>query len=367
MTTGATASDPKLVEYQKGVADALNKVFDSDRTEELEVDLDDAKIVIFSDHHKGSRDGADDFRGCERAYAAALAYYLENGFRLFVLGDVEELWECSPEEVIKAYPEILALEKEFFTAGRYERFFGNHDLQWSDEGQVSKYLHRDFFPDLEVREAVKLRVIRGGEVLGLLFLVHGHQGTLDSDKIAWLSRPVVRHIWRPLQKKLNMRSTPPSRDFVLRQRHDTSMYNWARAHPAKPVLIAGHTHRPVFGTSQPPPKASEADLVGQLSARRAEGAPADELARLRAELEFVRAEIRENGPPASRNEVPCYFNTGCCSFGDGDVTGLEIAGGKIRLVRWPDDDDKPLLKELVPADLAGVLEQVRGAGPASGD
>ena len=42
---------------------------------------------------------------------------------------------------------------------------------------------------------------------------------------------------------------------------------------------------------------------------------------------------------------PCYFNTGCCSFPDGDVTGLEIADRQIRLVRWPGN-----LRELDQAD-----------------
>ena len=37
---------------------------------------------------------------------------------------------------------------------------------------------------------------------------------------------------------------------------------------------------------------------------------------------------------------PCYFNTGCCSFPDGDVTGLELADGAIRLVRWPANLDE---------------------------
>ena len=45
---------------------------------------------------------------------------------------------------------------------------------------------------------------------------------------------------------------------------------------------------------------------------------------------------------------PCYFNTGCCSFPDGDITGLEIADGMIRLVRWP-----AKLHEIV-ADGSGV-------------
>ena len=68
------------------------------------------------------------------------------------------------------------------------------------------------------------------------------------------------------------------------------------------------------------------------------------------------------GPPAITIHPPCYFNTGCCSFGDGDVTCIEIVNGDIRLVRWPDDDDNPLPKELVTAKLAEVLDLVAGRG-----
>ena len=31
---------------------------------------------------------------------------------------------------------------------------------------------------------------------------------------------------------------------------------------------------------------------------------------------------------------PSYFNTGCCCFSDGDITGIEIADGYIRLIKW---------------------------------
>ena len=31
---------------------------------------------------------------------------------------------------------------------------------------------------------------------------------------------------------------------------------------------------------------------------------------------------------------PYYFNTGCCCFSDGDITGIEIAEGFIRLIKW---------------------------------
>lgn len=34
---------------------------------------------------------------------------------------------------------------------------------------------------------------------------------------------------------------------------------------------------------------------------------------------------------------PWYFNSGCCSYGDGDITGIEIRDGSIWLVRWACD------------------------------
>ena len=361
-----TSADDKSAKYQRDVAKALDRVYASDATEEREVDLDTAKIVVFSDLHKGARDGADDFMRCERAYAAALAYYLEEEFELFVLGDVEELWECTPEEVVREYRDTLKLEAKFHRAKRYERFWGNHDDQWSDSKEVAKHLgDKELFPNLRVRQALKLRVARGGKQVGLLFFVHGHQGTLDSDRYKSVSKLFVRHVWRPAQRRLNMASTTPARDFVLRARHDSAMFNWARAHPDRPVIISGHTHRPVFWDSRPPAhETSIEELQAELEERRAAGAEAKELAERHARIEFMRAEAREKGPPPIEIKPPCYFNTGCCSFGDGDITGIEIASGRIRLVRWPDDADEPKLKELVAEPLDRVLELV-AAGAAA--
>jgi hypothetical protein len=56
----------------------------------------------------------------------------------------------------------------------------------------------------------------------------------------------------------------------------------------------------------------------------------------------------------------CYFNSGCCAFEDGDITGIEIADGWIRLVRWPDDAGNPKPKILESAALNEVFESVRG-------
>ena len=38
---------------------------------------------------------------------------------------------------------------------------------------------------------------------------------------------------------------------------------------------------------------------------------------------------------ATRNEMkPSYFNSGCCCYNDDDITGIEIADGKIALIKW---------------------------------
>ncbi len=79
------------MKHRGDVVKGLQEAYDDERTEERDIDLELARIVIFSDQHKGTRDGADDFRGCERAYNAALGYYLEAGYTLVALGDVEEL------------------------------------------------------------------------------------------------------------------------------------------------------------------------------------------------------------------------------------------------------------------------------------
>ena len=355
--------------YASEIAAGLARAYESEETEVISIEVGDARLAIVSDLHKGARDGADDFLRCERAYHAALAGYLERGFTLCVVGDGDELWENRPEEVLGAYKETLALEAEFHAAGRYHRFWGNHDDIWRYPDQVARHLHGTF-PELKVREALRIRLTRGGEPAGELFLVHGHQGTLESERFSWFSRLVVRYIWRPLQRRLGMASNTPARDYALRQRHDSAMFSWARAEPNHPILIAGHTHRPVFGSSKPQPSGQRPDslVAEELERARAEEEPdLERIAALRSELELIRAEQRRGGPAPLPIEPPCYFNTGCCSFGDGDVTGIEIADGEIRLVRWLDDEEQPRPKLLVRDDLADVLGAVAAPPPTAGE
>ena len=334
----------------EAVAKALTRAYD--RAEERPMPAHEARIIVFSDMHKGARDGADDFQRCEPAYCAALAWYLAEGYSLYVLGDAEELWENSPGPVLargRGYPEVLELEARFLLAGRYERFYGNHDDLWSHADAVKRWL-RPLLPGVRVREALRLRLTGSNGTAGVVVFLHGHQGTADSDRWGFLSRLFVRSIWRPIQRRSGYTGVTPALDHALRSAHDREMAAWAGAHPDRPVLVAGHTHRPVFWDSTPAP--APAPPPGADDAERA------------ADREWAAAE-RRNPPTALTLPAPCYFNSGCCCFGDGDVTGIEIAEGEFRLVRWPVAEGSPRRKILDHRSIDEVLDAVAGRPPAA--
>lgn len=357
------------------ISEGLDKAFFSSNSIAVEDDLSTAKIVIFSDHHRGVGDGADDFKKCAKVYSAALGYYLEMGYSLIILGDVEDLWECRPEPVIKKYKSTLVLESEFIKKSqtesgpkKYYRVYGNHDEIWANSKLINELIKRHIpdHPDIAVVESLRLSLKGPGDKLYRFFLVHGHQGTLDSDKLGSVSRVAVRYLWRPLQQIFNFRSTTPSKDEQLRGQQDKAMFNWARRNwngsdeNKKVVLIAGHTHQPVFSAQSYVSKLkSELDgLRAELTNNSLSEAQRynleNTIAKKRAEFEYAKAEHGDS----DGGDVPCYFNTGCCSFSDGDITGIEIINGMIKLVRWPGDDGGLTAKVLETADISQIFERL---------
>ena len=102
------------------------------------------------------------------------------------------------------------------------------------------------------------------------------------------------------------------------------MYEWS-SRQNDLLLITGHTHNPVFAS-------------GKYFAHPSNEIPADE--------------------PATSLK-PSYFNTGCCCFSDGDITGIEIADGYIRLVKWYDGGTVPGRKVLEEIELLKLLNDLR--------
>lgn len=287
-------------------------------------DYENTSIIIFSDQHKGSKDAADDFVLAEASYLAALRYYNEKGFTLVNLGDCEELWESKPSVVVEKNKETLLEEARFLQQDRYYRIVGNHDLEWNYQVPRDQYLKPLFGKGLKVYEGLILKM-KYKEADETIFLVHGHQGDLRSDGNAF-SKWFVAAIWTPVQRIFDVRLDTLSDNFDLVDEHNVIMYKWSQQYK-KTLLISGHTHKPVFASLDHIDK-----LTKQLLKAAAKNKE-EEIKALQAALEKRKAEY------AGKHFVktmasPSYFNTGCCCFSDGDITGIEITEGFLRLIKW---------------------------------
>jgi hypothetical protein len=346
-----------------GAADAaLDRAFSDQATPEVALDLGELRLAVFSDQRKGAGAELDAFRRCEGAYAAALGYYLEMGYDLLLLGDAEDLWEEAPQAVVDAYRATLELEGEFQRAGRYTRLWGDRDARWRHPRAVAHHLE-PLLPELQVHAAFKVRVRSAERTLGILFFVHGHQADEGDLPWSWVARLALRHGPRPLARRLLSRVATAATDDAMRARHDQAIARWACWHPARPVVIAGHTQRPVFIDNTPRSTASERSLKelndDLVSLRASEIAEPQALGHVRAELEFRLAEERRPVNATPPVDPPCYLNPGGCASPTGEVTGLELAEGEVRLVRWPDKDNRPEREVLRRADLGAVLAAAR--------
>lgn len=344
-----------MFDYTKTIKKALDRSLKSSPEEKL--DIGAMKVVIFSDHHRGQKDAADDFRNNESTYRRALESYLSDSYRLFLLGDVEELWEIgNPEKILERYESIFQFEKRFADKGLYARFYGNHDDLWESTRKVKKFLS-GYIGESPLYNSTLIGVYSGGSPLGEIFIAHGHQGTLFSDILRKLSKPFVRYAWRPIQKLLKIGYTSPATDYKLRQRHEVALHAWAQDKRGL-ILIAGHTHHPVFmSESHEYQLARDIDLLNFWSG---ETSDAEEKRKISEELKvkekLLKRKLRDSDGvrfEIRKGDKPCYFNTGCCSFKDGDISCIEIDNGEIRLIVWDKKKNRNVKRVASLRDLFG--------------
>lgn len=282
-------------------------------------------IIIFSDEHKGARNGSDDFANAEKNYIAALEYYNSNNFYFVNLGDCEELWENTIFSVMKHNRKVFHAEKLFVDRNACTKIIGNHDLFWKNDPFVAQqYIRKMYGKELKIFEGIVLRVQLQEKYIDV-FCTHGHQGDAQSDGNAF-SKWFVSYIWGPLQSFLEINTNSPSANDELKTLHNKMMYEWASAQP-QCILITGHTHQPVFESLTHLERlylrledAQEKNDTNAIAAIEAE------IPRRRREYNFVNSSFR--------NMNPSYFNTGCCCFDDGTITGIELDNGFIRLIKW---------------------------------
>src|SRR6202158_828321 len=130
------------------VMKALTELYDeaakpkSKKLERLNLDAVNKRIIIFSDQHRGTRDGSDDFAVCENSYLTALEYYNNEKFYFINLGDCEELWENTMFGIAKCNEAVYKKEKLFIDRDAYCKVFGNHDLFWDNDPLASVWLKK---------------------------------------------------------------------------------------------------------------------------------------------------------------------------------------------------------------------------------
>ena len=335
------------------VFEALSQLYTSIKNNEHKkgqtIDFDAAKqkFVILSDQHKGAKNDADDFMLAEKNYLAALDYYYQQGFYYINLGDSEELWENNIIQVKRHNTASFEKEKLFLQQNRFTKIFGNHDLYWDNDPLASLELELIYGQKVVIYEGIILSTNVNGQPLQI-FCTHGHQGDKQSDG-NWFSKWFVANIWEPAQAFLKINPNTPAYNEQLKTLHNTIMYEWSKSNK-NTIVVTGHTHQPVF---------ESLTLLERLYQQLEDAKQKGDTNRVNDIQSHITVRLKKGDETTDYNKLtPGYFNSGCCCFNDGDITGIEIEDSKIRLVKWEYAKDVPTRKVLEEAELAWVEERL---------
>lgn len=262
----------------------ISRVFEN--AEEIIFD-DSSKFVLMSDCHRGDGNWGDNFAKNQNIAFKALNYYYDKGYTYIELGDGDELWENRKLEDIKeVHGHVFWMLTKFYNKDRLYFIYGNHDMVKRKDSYVKENMHDRYdlkkkeevlmFPNLKVHEGI---VLRYKPTKDRILLIHGHQADFFNSKLWKLSRTLVRYLWRPLELFGVNDPVRTAKNYKKRDLVERYLATWSEKE--KHMLIAGHTHRPVF----PEPDTS------------------------------------------------AYFNDGSCVH-PRCITAIEISEGSISLVKW---------------------------------
>ena len=291
------------------------------------------RFIIMSDCHRGDGSAGDEFAHNSLLYKCALEHYRREGYTYVELGDAEELWEIEDfDQAYITHTSVYDLLRCFHDPDpartRYIKVWGNHDEYWKDHADRL----RGIFPGIRVYEALLLTPPAPAEPM---LLLHGHQADNTCSGLgAKVSKFFVRHVWHGLQVFGIGDPTRAAENPGLCNAVDAVLHSWTTgketpklspehvlhlpldgtqeaktgAVPEAPfVVVAGHTHRPVFANlSQTERRLHECGDVGLGSVKKKE-------------------------------PDPRYYNSGSCVH-PRCITGLELEfkenGPVFTLVKW---------------------------------
>jgi UDP-2,3-diacylglucosamine pyrophosphatase LpxH len=305
-----------------------------------ELDMRNNSFIILSDVHKGNRKGRDEFRYSENNYLKALDYYNEKGSYYINLGDSEEFWKFNIFSIMQHNKKTFEAERKFVERNAFFKIYGNHDIFWKIDPFSKMYLREIYDKAINIYGGIVVRVkYEDGRYIDV-FCTHGHQGDRRSDGNKF-SIWFVAYIWGPLQSFLDININTPALSQSEKTLHNKLMYEWSQQQE-NVVLVTGHTHQPIFHSYS---------HIQQLRAQLVEAKAAENVDKS-AELE---EKIKRHPSQCTLGVAdlpkykPTYFNAGCCCYSDNSISGIEIAEGFVRLVKWAEEDGiskREVLEEL---------------------
>ncbi|SKC47329.1 metallophosphoesterase [Maledivibacter halophilus] len=263
----------------------LTKVFNSSK--KILID-DSSKIILMSDCHRGDNSWADSFAHNENLLFTSLNYYYNQGFTYIEVGDGDELWENRKfSRIRESHSHIFWIMRKFFLKNRLYMIWGNHDMMKKDEKYLKNNLYyyyddrqqknQPLFKNIETHEGI---ILVHKEKKYKIFVVHGHQGDILNDYLWFLSKFLVRYVWKPLELYSGFKDpTSAAKNFKKKRATEKRILEWVKAN--NQMIITGHTHRPTI--------------------------------------------------PAPNEAL--YFNVGSCVH-PRCITGIEIKNGQISLIKW---------------------------------
>ncbi|MDR1374866.1 MAG: serine/threonine protein phosphatase [Treponema sp.] len=279
------------------------------------------KVLVLSDLHMGDGGRGDDLLQNGAFLTKILEYYyLEQGWRLILNGDIEELQRYSLGAIKNQWRDLYRVFDGFAAQGGLYKTLGNHDEDLIFEKSYPYPLYN----------AVRIET-------GLIpiYVFHGHQSSKIYTNYNNLIRLGLRYLLRPFGiRNISSARSPHRRFYVEKQAYGFSLANDC-------ISIIGHTHRPLFESL------GRFDYIKFEIERLCRDYPASEgteKERIAAEVAALRVDLGNLKHSERRNvlrqslygdefPVPCLFNSGS-AIGRKGITALELNREKIALVYW---------------------------------
>jgi UDP-2,3-diacylglucosamine pyrophosphatase LpxH len=300
----------------------------------------DKRYVLMSDLHLGDGGDADDIRDNVETLTTALDYYNKENYFLILLGDIEEFWQFDLEAIVNQYANTVYKKMKDFGTNRISRVYGNHDYEWK---AFDDPITSDFEGVAGVPEALKLK---DENDVPRILLLHGHQGSLESDKKSWYSRFWVRMFAKVENqaKWLGLYRHPSATKSQIAKDYERIFYAWAKKN--KVIIICGHSHRAIFASLSYVDRLEMEKRQLQKEVLKVRNTMSGKekkrkIKKFVKEIDDIQKKISEerakgrdiDSTEPGKKPVPCYFNIGCGLYTDG-ITCIEIDKGEIRLVKW---------------------------------